>query len=134
MKLLQNGGIAMLVLLGITTYFAGYMIYDGLQRNDTQNNISYIIIGITLFLAWIQFFTRGTDSKIQKDELGKQIKYKSSKISYEILTLVLLILYLVDLNYYQSEEGFGNVFLLIGLGISVLLNPIIQFIMSLRYR
>lgn len=31
--------------------------------------------------------------------LGKEIKYKSSKISYELLTLSLLVLYLADLHY-----------------------------------
>ncbi|WP_316570031.1 hypothetical protein [Neobacillus sp. YIM B06451] len=134
MNFLKNGGIALLVLYLIVTFFAVSSIYKDLVQNNSQLSVGHVIIAVTIFLGWVRFVTWGTDLKVQKDELGKQIKYKSSKISYDIMTFVLLALYLIDLNYYQKDDGFGNVFLLIALGISVLLNPMVQFILALRYK
>ncbi|CEG27157.1 hypothetical protein [Bacillus sp. B-jedd] len=134
MNLLKNRGVALVVLHLIVTFYLASYIYEELVQNNSQLSVVHVMIAVMVFLGWIQLVTWGTDIKVQKDELGKQIKYKSSKISYDIMTVVLLALYLIDLNYYQKDDGFGNVFLLIALGISVLLNPIIQFILALRYK
>ena len=80
-----------------------------------------------------QLFTWRNDETAKKDEMGRQIVYRSSVISYRLLTVILFILWVADRYLYNRTNDFGNEFLFIAVCFAMLLQPILQMIASKKY-
>jgi positive regulator of sigma E activity len=59
---------------------------------------------VMLFVLALHLFTWGTDFKMAKDEMGKQITHHSATISYHISALGLFVFWIVD-GWCSCEKG-----------------------------
>jgi|SRR5699024_1274053 len=125
-KLKVFGGI---LLSFVTLFFLGLYVVDFL--NDSEGQTTDMLIWVVIILTFFNSATWGNDSKAQKDEMGQQIKNKSGKISYYILTVFLFVLWFVYGRI--NESDLGSIFLLSAFCIGVIMFPIIQFIVSRRF-
>ncbi|WP_054707914.1 hypothetical protein [Bacillus sp. JCM 19041] len=118
-------GLAILVVVGFTIYkiMTGHEVGFG--------EISTISILLMLFFPAITWGgEKEKDGILQNEELGIKISEQSSKISYYILVIVLLIAVFID----YSMNGTYNLLLVVILGIAMVLLPLVQFIVSRRYQ
>lgn len=82
------------------------------------------------------FFTMTWGTKKQNDgilldeELGKRIQEKSSSVSYQILALLIFFAVIGDAIINETV----NIFLLILLGIAIVIQPMISFIVAQSYQ
>ena len=109
------------------------LTWSDLQTGDflSKGNLLMLVI---LLGGGFQLFTWRNDERAKKDEMGKQISYRSSLLSYRMLTIVLFALWLIDRQLYNRTNEFGNEMLFTGFCISLVILPVFQFILSKRYR
>lgn len=62
--------------------------------------------------------------------MGKQIKDKSGRISYYILTVLLLAFWFIENIVNGSLSSLGNVLILTALCLAVIIYPIVQYIFA----
>ncbi|KGA96721.1 hypothetical protein AJ85_00945 [Alkalihalobacillus alcalophilus ATCC 27647 = CGMCC 1.3604] len=118
-------GLAILAVLGFTIYKI---------LTDKEVGFNEIITFSILFAMFFSTITWGgekeKDGILQKEELGKKITEQSSKISY--LILVVLILIAVYVDHLISDTY--NIFLLGILGVAMVLLPLVEFLVSRKYQ
>lgn len=75
-------------------------------------------------------------SKESKDEMGQQITYKSFKIGYFVLVIIMFILliYSEGFSTLYSLDNIQNLPLFIALCSSFIVIPLVEFIVSKRYQ
>ncbi len=92
-----------------------------------------ILVSSVLLMSFFSAITWGNEKEkdgiLENEELGKRITEQSSKISYFVLVVVLLIFVFID--YTVNAEY--NLFLLGALGIAMVLLPLVEFIVSRKY-
>ncbi|MDG5471442.1 hypothetical protein P6709_06760 [Jeotgalibacillus sp. ET6] len=125
-KLIGGTFLFLVTLFLITMYITDYM-------NGLKIGLTDVFVFVLLLASWFQFMTWGSDPKVQKDELGKNVSTTSAKLSYFILTGCLFILWIIDRVSFVSNNEFGNVPLFIALCFAVMLFPVIQFFLSRKY-
>lgn len=118
-------------LLTVTIFLSLMYITD--YMNGMNIRITDVIVLLLILSTWFQFFTWGSDSKVQKDELGKSISSTSAKLSYFILTGSIFILWVIDRISFERTNEFGNISLFIALCFAVMLYPITQFFIAKKY-
>ncbi|MFD2639557.1 hypothetical protein [Piscibacillus salipiscarius] len=117
------------ILLGIIVIvFLGLYITDFI--NDEEGQMADIIMWVLIVLVFFQFATWGSDRQTEKDEMGKQIKDKSGRISYYILTVLLLAFWFIENIVNGSLSSLGNVLILTALCLAVIIYPIVQYIFA----
>lgn len=121
--------LSLVFLLGITVYFGGTLASYIVIENATYG-VTELLLIIALLIAWGQFFTWHSRKEVQKDEMGKQIIRNSASISYQIVFVVLLILWIYD--FFFVTKG-ANYTLFIALCVALITNPILQFIQVKKY-
>ncbi|MBA4493352.1 hypothetical protein ACFO25_04165 [Paenactinomyces guangxiensis] len=129
----NRSNIAIIIILGSISIFLAIM-YIADFINGMSIEVSDIIVWVLLLTSWFQFLTWGSDNKIQKDEMGKQIAATSAKISYHILTGSLFLLWILDRIIFVRKNEFGNISLLAALCLAIVIFPVIQFFIARRYR
>lgn len=120
---------SLIFLLVITIYFGGTLISYTRIEGATYG-VTEILLIIGIVVAWGQFFTWHTRKEVKKDEMGKQIIQKSAYVSYHIVFVALLILWVID--YFFINNGV-NYTLFIALCIAYLTYPLVQFIQAKKY-
>lgn len=120
--------ISGIILSIVTLVLLGLYLVDFV--NDSEGRFTDIMMWFIIILAWFQFATWGNDSKAQKDEMGQEIRNKSGKISYYILTVFLFVFWIADNLINQKQGEFGNIFLFSTLCLAVLIFPISQFLVA----
>ncbi|WP_432363356.1 hypothetical protein [Sporosarcina sp. UB5] len=110
----------------------GYTIYKIIMGKDVGfNEISSIAIVLMMFLSAITWGNKeDKDGILIDEELGQRITEKSSKISYFILVFLILVAVFVD----ELINGTVNIFLLGILGLSMIILPLVEFMMSRKYQ
>ncbi|MFC7439734.1 hypothetical protein [Laceyella putida] len=131
-KRLSSSVIGGMVLGLISLVLIGLKVTDHLSGDPFE--IADIMIFVLLFVAWMQLFTWGIDLKMQKDEMGKQIAYRSATISYNVAAIGLFVLWIIDRIVFMRKEDFGNVSLFAALCFVLVLNPLVQFFVARKYR
>lgn len=121
--------IGIIVLSLVILLFLGLYVVDFF--NDSEGQSADILMWVIIILTFFHLVTWGNDSKAEKDEMGQQIKNKSGKISYYILTILLFVLWFIDRQI--SVPDLGTIFLLSAFCIGVIIFPIVQFIVSRRF-
>lgn len=118
-------GTAIIIVIGFTIYRALTGIGVGF------NEIMGLAILFSIFFSAITWGTKGEDDGVRADEeLGRKITEKSSKISYFVLMVLILIILLVD----QFILGTMNTSLLIVLGLAFATLPCVEFLVARKYR
>ncbi|MFB4166864.1 hypothetical protein [Virgibacillus sp. JSM 102003] len=124
LKVLAGIILSLIILLLLGLYIVDFI-------NDSDGQTADILIWIIIIVTFFHSATWGNDSKVQKDEMGRQIQNISGKISYYILTVFLFVLWFV---YSQlNETDLGSIFLLSAFCIGVITFPIVQFVVSRRF-
>lgn len=129
MKIKKFKVIGGITLSFLTLFFLGLYIVDFF--NDSEGQTAEILMWIVIIVTFFHSATWGNDLKAEKDEMGQQIKNKSGKISYYMLTVFLFALWFV---YSQiNESDLGSIFLLSACCIAVIVFPIVQFIVARKF-
>ncbi|WP_404452149.1 hypothetical protein LG329_17620 [Virgibacillus necropolis] len=128
----KNSNLISGIFLSLATLFLLSM-YASEYINGLEIGITDVMIFVLLLTSWFQFFTWGSDKKVQKDELGKKVANNSAKLSYHILTGSLFIVWIIDRIVFVRKNEFGNVSLFIALCLATILFPIIQFFSARKY-
>lgn len=121
------------IIFGIATIVViGYSIFKVMTGKEFGfNEITTIAILLMMFFSAITWGNKEEkDGVYPKDELGQRITEKSSKISYFILVGLILIAVFFD----ELVNGTVNIFLLIILGLSMIILPLVEFIVSKEYQ
>lgn len=110
----------------------GYSIVKIINGGDFGfNEITTISILLAMFFSAITWGDKEeNDGVFVGDELGKKITEKSSKISYYILLVVLLIAVAAD----QIVNETNNIFLLAALGLGMIILPLVEFLVAKKYQ
>lgn len=110
----------------------GYSIYKIMNGQDAGFQ-EVIVIG-TLLMMFFSAITWGNkedkDGIFMDEELGRRITEKSSKISYFVLVFFILAATAAD----EWVHGTINVFLLAILGLSMILLPLVEFLVAKKYQ
>ena len=121
------------IIFGIATIIViSYSIFKVMIGKEFGfNEIMTIAILLMMFFSAITWGNKEeNDGVYQKDELGQRITEKSSKISYFILIGLILIAVFID----ELVNGTVNMFLLIILGLSMVILPLVEFITAKKYQ
>ena len=116
--------IWLVVLTGITLYI-GITLLSYFRIGDTFGIPEYLVI-IGLVIAWGELITWGSRREVQKDEMGKEIIKKSNNISYNILFISLLIIWIIDYLFIGNEQNYP---LFLAMCLAYIINPVVQFIL-----
>src|SRR4051794_35929098 len=119
--------IGLIILIVITLYFGGTLL--SYFRTGEAYGVTEFLLIIALLVAWGGFFTWGIRREVQKDEMGKNIIKRSTYISYNVVFISLLILWVIDFVFISKGENYT---LFIALCIAYITNPLIQFILVKR--
>lgn len=126
-KVKKKDVIWLIVLTGITLYM-GLTLLSYFRIGDTFGIPEYLVI-IGLVIAWGEFITWGSRREVQRDEMGKEIIKKSNNISYNILFISLLIIWIIDYLFVGNEHNYP---LFIALCLAYIINPVVQYILVKR--
>lgn len=118
-----------LVVLGVITLYFGSTLVSYFRTGDTLGIPEFLLI-IGLVIAWSEVITWGTRREVQKDEMGKEIIKKSNHISYNILFISLLIIWIIDYLFLGNETNYP---LFIALCLAYIINPVAQFILVKKH-
>ncbi|WP_026590972.1 hypothetical protein [Bacillus sp. UNC437CL72CviS29] len=125
--------ISVLSLLGLFIHGTYKYITEGAILGGT-------IWGASLILSYlINHITWGDPNGVSKesqDEMGQQITYKSFKIGYFVLVIIMFILliYSEGFSTLYSLDNIQNLPLFIALCSSFIVIPLVEFIVSKRYQ
>lgn len=118
-------GILLLTAIGYTIN----QFLDGKNVGFTEIYIIALLAGALLSaLTWGS--KKNQDGILQNEELGQSITEKSSKISYYILTLLIIIAMVID----HLVNGITNIVLVSLLGLAVVLLPFVEYLVARRYQ
>jgi len=126
---LKAKDIICFTLLIIFTLYFGTTLLSYFKSGDSYGTTEYLLI-LGLLVAWGEIFTWRTRSDVQKDEMGQKIIKNSSSLSYYIVFISLLILWVIDLFFINKGQNFT---LFIALCIAYITKPIIQFILVKKH-
>ena len=120
--------IGLIVLIGITLYFGGTLL-SYFQTGDSFG-VTELLLIIGLLVAWGELVTWGLRREVQKDEMGKNIMKKSASLSYNVVFISLLILWVLDYFFISKSVNYT---LFIALCIAYITNPIIQLVLMKKH-
>lgn len=121
------------IFLAASTLFL-LVMYVTDYMNGVEIGLTGVMVIVLLVMSWLQFLTWGSDTKVQKDELGEKIAMISARLSYYTLTGILFLLWIIDRIVFVRRNEFGNETLFAALCLSIVLFPVIQFFTARKYR
>ncbi len=112
----------------------GFGIYEWIVK-DTINasTIFFTFLGVGFLFQSITWGEMEGKHEGKKDELEKHITLLSSKVSYYIL-LILMIIVLILSERVTAMNDIENIPLVIVIGLAFVTLPIIEFFISMKYR
>ncbi|WP_409972910.1 hypothetical protein [Bacillus sp. Bva_UNVM-123] len=100
-------------------------------ENVGFNEIISISLLLMMYFSAITWGTKESkDGIMQEEELGRRINEKSSLISYYVLPVLILLAMVVD----QWMNGTVNIFLTAILGIGVITQPFVAYLIARKYQ
>jgi len=125
--------VIVLSLLGILAYSAYKYMTEGTILGGTIFVCSLIISYLINHMTWGD--PNGVSEESQ-DEMGQQITYKSFKIGYFVLVVIMFILLIWSEGFstLYSLDNIQNLPLFIALCSSFIVIPLVEFVVSKRYQ
>ncbi|PEM70200.1 hypothetical protein [Bacillus pseudomycoides] len=125
--------VIVLSLLGILAYSAYKYTTEGTILGGTIFACSLIISYLINHMTWGD--PNGVSEESQ-DEMGQQITYKSFKIGYFVLVVIMFILLIWSEGFstLYSLDNIHNLPLFIALCSSFIVIPLVEFVVSKRYQ
>ena len=112
----------------------GFGLYEWVVK-DTINasTIFFVFMGVGFLFQSITWGEMDGKHEGKKDELEKHITLLSSKVSYYVL-LILMVIVLVLSERVTAMNDIENIPLVIVIGLAFVTLPIIEFFISMKYR
>lgn len=126
--------ISLVCSLVIIISIGGFGIYEWLVKGTINaSTIFFVFLGIGFFFHSITWGDMNGKYEGEKDELEKLVTLKSSKISYYIL-LILMIIVLVLSERVTALNDIQNIPLVIVIGLAIITLPITEFLILKKYQ
>ena len=122
------GSLVLIIAIG------GFGLYEWIEK-DTINasTIFFVSLGIGFLFQSITWGEMDGKHEGKKDELEKHITLISSKVSYYVL-LILMVIVLFLSERVTALNDIENIPLVIVIGLAFVTLPIIEFFISMKYR
>ncbi|MDM5186849.1 hypothetical protein QUF99_05620 [Bacillus sp. DX4.1] len=124
------------VICSLTLIIAvgGFGIYEWISKDVINaSTLFFLFLGIGYFFQSITWGEMKGKHEGEKDELEKHITLLSSKISYYLL-LVLMLIVLILSERVTAMNDIRNIPLVIVIGLTFITLPITEFVVSKKYR
>jgi len=112
----------------------GYGIYEWISNEVIRaTTLFYVFLGICFLFQSLTWGEIDGKYEGKKDELEKHITLLSSKISYFLLLLLMIVVLFVS-ERVTAMDDIKNIPLVIVIGLALITMPITEFIVSKKYR
>src|SRR5690606_4918044 len=126
--------VSLICSLVLITAIGGYGIYEWFTKEVINaSTLIFLFLGIGFLFQSITWSEMEGKHEGDKDELEKHITLLSSKISYYVL-LILMIIVLVVSERVIAINDIKNIPLVIVIGLAWITMPITEFVVSKKYR
>ncbi|WP_096272057.1 hypothetical protein [Paucisalibacillus globulus] len=126
--------VSLICSLVLITAIGGYGIYEWFTKEVINaSTLIFLFLGIGFLFQSITWGEMEGKHEGDKDELEKHITLLSSKISYYVL-LILMIIVLVVSERVIAINDIKNIPLVIVIGLAWITMPITEFVVSKKYR
>lgn len=126
--------VSILCSLIIILSIGGFGIYEWIAKDVINaTTLIFVCIGIAMLFHSITWGDLDGKHEAEKDELEKHITLTSSKISYYVLFLLMVIVLIVSEGV-TALNDIKNIPLVIVIGLAWITQPITEFIVSRRYQ
>lgn len=126
--------VSLICSLVLITAIGGYGIYEWFTKEVINaSTLIFLFLGIGFLFQSITWGEMEGKHEGDKDELEKHITLLSSKISYYVL-LILMIIVLVVSERVIAINDIKNIPLVIVIGMAWITMPITEFVVSKKYR
>jgi len=126
--------VSLICSLVLITAIGGYGIYEWFTKEVINaSTLIFLFLGIGFLFQSITWGEMEGKHEGEKDELEKHITLLSSKISYYVL-LILMIIVLVVSERVIAINDIKNIPLVIVIGLAWITMPITEFVVSKKYR
>jgi hypothetical protein len=126
--------VSLICSLVLITAIGGYGIYEWFTKEVINaSTLIFLFLGIGFLFQSITWGEMEGKHEGEKDELEKHITLLSSKISYYVL-LILMIIVLVVSERVIAINDIKNIPLVIVIGMAWITMPITEFVVSKKYR
>ncbi|MED1594584.1 MULTISPECIES: hypothetical protein [Bacillus] len=132
----QNNFIFVVIILSLL----GILIHGAYKYTTEGAILGGTIFGASLIISYlINHMTWGDPNSVSEesqDEMGQQITYKSFKIGYFVLVVIMFILLIWSEGFstLYSLDNIQNLPLFIALCSSFIVIPLVEFVVSKRYQ
>lgn len=132
----QNKFIFVVIILSLL----GILIHGAYKYTTEGAILRGTIFGASLIISYlINHMTWGDPNSVSEesqDEMGQQITYKSFKIGYFVLVVIMFILLIWSEGFstLYSLDNIQNLPLFIALCSSFIVIPLVEFVVSKRYQ
>ncbi|MCX2824883.1 hypothetical protein COM13_11330 [Bacillus pseudomycoides] len=132
----QNKFIFVVIILSLL----GILIHGAYKYTTEGAILGGTIFGASLIISYlINHMTWGDPNSVSEesqDEMGQQITYKSFKIGYFVLVVIMFILLIWSEGFstLYSLDNIQNLPLFIALCSSFIVIPLVEFVVSKRYQ
>lgn len=112
----------------------GYGIYEWFAKKELNaSTIFFLFLGVGFLFQSITWGEMEGKHEREKDELEKHITLVSSKISYYVLLVLMVVVLFVSEGVIPLNE-IKNIPLVTAIGLAFAINPIAEFFVSKKYR
>ncbi|WP_433747423.1 hypothetical protein [Falsibacillus pallidus] len=126
--------ISVICSLILIMAIGGFGLYEWITKDVIKvSTIFFLFLGIGFLFNSLTWGDREGKRAGKKDELEKHITLVSSKISYDIL-LGLMVIVLIVSERVTSINDIRNIPLVMVIGLAFITLPITEFVISKKYR
>lgn len=112
----------------------GYGIYEWFVKKELNaSTIFFLFLGVGFLFQSMTWGKMEGKHEREKDELEKHITLVSSKISYYVLLVLMVVVLFVSEGVLALNE-IKNIPLVTAIGLAFAINPIAEFFVSKKYR
>lgn len=126
--------VSLICSIVLIAAIGGFGIYEWLRKDlVTASTIFFLFLGIGFFFQSLTWGDMDGKHEGEKDELDKHITLTSSKISYYLL-LVLMVIVLFLTERVTALNDIQNIPLVIVIGMAFVTLPITEFFVSKKFQ
>ncbi|EGA90204.1 hypothetical protein GPDM_06650 [Planococcus donghaensis MPA1U2] len=125
--------VSLICSIVLIVAIGGFGIYEWLMKDlITASTIFFLFLGIGFFFQSLTWGDLEGKHEGEKDELEKHITLTSSKVSYYLL-LVLMVVVLILTERVTALNDIQNIPLVIVIGLAFVTLPITEFVVSKKF-
>jgi uncharacterized membrane protein len=115
----------------ITLVILGFTFYKWVTNEHIgKNELITIAMILSMLFSAVTWSSSREEGVTEDEELGRYIILRSAKISYFLLTIIILIIFVVEELVFKVE----NTALLLVLCLSIIILPLTEYLIARKYR